>query len=68
MFLKHVVEKLLHAIECIQMDDEFGFTNNMGNSKIKALTLFEKTSAAPGIQYKRFVPLPLGTTARWAKP
>ena len=31
-FLKHVVEKFPFAIECIQTDNGFEFTNEMGNS------------------------------------
>ena len=44
-FLKHVVEKFLYAIEYVQTDNSFEFTNEMGNSKKKPLALFEKTLA-----------------------
>ncbi len=35
VFLKHVVEKFPYAIECVQTDNGFEFTNEMGNSKKK---------------------------------
>ena len=56
VFLKHVVEKFPYAIECIQTDNGFEFTNEMGNSKSKPLTLFEKTLAELGIQHKKIRP------------
>ena len=52
-FLKHVVEKFPYVIECVQTDNGFEFTNEMGNSKRKPLTLFEKTLAQLGIQHKK---------------
>ena len=52
-FLKHVVEKFPYAIECVQTDNGFEFTNEMGNSKKKPLTLFEKTLAQLGIRHKK---------------
>ena len=55
-FLKHVVEKFPYAIECIQTDNGFEFTNEMGNSKNKPLTLFEKTLAELGIRHKKIKP------------
>ena len=55
-FLKHVVEKFPYAIECVQTDNGFEFTNEMGNSKKKSLTLFEKTLAQLGIRHKRIRP------------
>ena len=56
VFLRHVVEKFPYAIECIQTDNGFEFTNEMGNSKKKPLTLFEKTLAELGIQHKKIRP------------
>ena len=56
IFLKHVVEKFPFAIECIQTDNGFEFTNEMGNSKKKTLTLFEQTLAQMGIRHKKIKP------------
>ena len=56
VFLKHVVEKFPYAIECIQTDNGFEFTNEMGNSKKKPLTLFEQTLAQLGIRHKKIRP------------
>ena len=55
-FLKHAVEKFPYAIECVQTDNGFEFTNEMGNSKKKLLTLFEKTLAQFGIMHKKIKP------------
>ena len=52
-FLKHVVEKFPYAIDCVQTDNGFEFTNEMGNSKKKPLTLFEKTLTQLGIRHKK---------------
>ena len=52
-FLKHVVKKFPYAIECVQTDNGFEFTNEMGNSKNKPLTLFEETLAQLGIRHKK---------------
>ena len=53
VFLRHVVEKFPYAIACIQTDNGFEFTNEMGNSKKKPLTLFEKTLAQFHIRHKK---------------
>ena len=55
-FLRHVVEKFLYAIECVQTDNGFEFLNEMGNSQKKPLTLFEKTLAQLGIRHKKIRP------------
>ena len=55
-FIKYVTEKIPFAIECIQTDNGFEFTNEMGNSKKKPLTLFENTLAEMGIQHKKIRP------------
>ena len=55
-FLLHVAEKFPYAIECVQTDNGFEFTNRMSNSKIKPLTLFEKTLAQMGIRHKLIKP------------
>ena len=52
-FLKHVIAKFPYAIECVQTDNGFEFTNEMGNSKKKTLTMFEKALAQFGIQHKK---------------
>lgn len=56
VFLKHVVEKFPFVIECIQTDNGFEFTNEMGNSKKKPLTMFEKTLAELEIRHKKIRP------------
>ena len=55
-FLLHVIEKFPYAIECVQTDNGFEFTNRMSNSKAKPLTLFEKTLAQMGIRHKLIKP------------
>lgn len=55
-FLKHFVEKFLYAIECVQTDNGFEFTNRMGNSSNKPLTLFERTLAEFRIRHKKIRP------------
>ena len=55
-FLLHVIEKFPYAIECVQTDNGFEFTNRLSNSKTKPLTLFEKTLAQLGIQHKLIRP------------
>lgn len=52
-FLLHVIEKFPYAIECAQTDNGFEFTNEMGNSQKKPLTLFEKTPAQLNIRHKK---------------
>ena len=51
-FLKHVIEKFPYAIECIQTDNGFEFTNRLANSKNPKPTLFESTLAQLGIRHK----------------
>lgn len=55
-FLKHVVKKFSFVIECVQTDNGFEFTNEMGNSKKKSLSLFEATLAWLGIRHKKIRP------------
>ena len=55
-FLLHVIEKFPYAIECIQTDNGFEFTNRMANSKAPKPTLFEKTLAQLGIRHKLIRP------------
>ena len=55
-FLLHVIEKFPYAVECVQTDNGFEFTNRMSNSKAKPLTLFEKTLAQMGIRHKLIKP------------
>ena len=52
-FLLHVIEKFPYAIECVQTDNGFEFTNEMGNSRNKPLTMFEKTLAQLNIRHKK---------------
>lgn len=56
LFIRHVVEKFPYAIECIQTDNGFEFTNRLSNSKNKPITLFEKTLAELGIRHKLIRP------------
>ena len=56
VFLKHVVEKFQYVIECVQTDNGFEFTNEIGNSKKKPPTLFEKTLEQLGIKHKKIRP------------
>ena len=52
-FLLHVIEKFPYAMECVQTDNGFEFTNEMGNSQKKPLTMFEKTLAQIDIRHKK---------------
>lgn len=52
-FIRHVVAKFPFAIECVQTDNGFEFTNEMSNSKKKTLSLFEKTLAELKIRHKK---------------
>ncbi len=44
------------AIECVQTDNGFEFTNRFSNSKRDLQTLFEKTVAELGIRHKLIRP------------
>ena len=55
-FLKYVVEQFPYAIECIQTDNGFEFTNRLANSKNPKPTLFEKTLGQLGIRHKLIKP------------
>ena len=55
-FLKYVVEKFPYAIECIQTDNGFEFTNRLANSKTPKPTLFENTLDQLGIRHKLIKP------------
>lgn len=56
VFLRHVVKKFPYAIECIQTDNGTEFTNKLNSAGTKKQTLFEKTLAELGIQYKQIRP------------
>ena len=56
LFLKYVVEQFPYAIECIQTDNGFEFTNRMANTKNIKPTLFENTLAQLGIRHKLIKP------------
>ena len=56
LFIKYVVEKFPYAIECIQTDNGFEFTNRMSNSKNPKPTLFEETLEQLGIRHKLVKP------------
>ena len=53
VFLRHVVEKFPYAIECVQTDNGFEFTNTMQPAGKPKPTLFEKELAKLGIRHKR---------------
>ncbi len=55
-FVKYVIEKFPYAIECIQTDNGFEFTNRMSNSKNPKPTLFEQTLQQLGIRHKLIKP------------
>ena len=55
-FLLHVVERFPYAIECVQTDNGFEFTNRLANSKTKPPTLFENTLKQLGIRHKLIRP------------
>ena len=45
-FLKYVAEKFPYAVECVQTDNGFEFTNEIGNSKKASDTLWKNASSA----------------------
>ena len=55
-FIKYVAEKFPYAIECIQTDNGFEFTNRLNNRNQHKLTLFEVTLAQLGIRHKLIRP------------
>ena len=52
-FIKYCVKKFPYAIECVQTDNGFEFTNNLANTKTPKPTLFEKTLTDLGIRHKK---------------
>lgn len=56
VFLRHVVDKFPYAIECIQTDNGFEFTNRLNSRETKRETLFEKTLKSLGIRHKLIRP------------
>ena len=55
-FIRHVVKAFPYAIECVQTDNGFEFTNRLSSTGTKKQTLFEKTLAELGIQHKLIKP------------
>ena len=55
-FIKYVVEKFPYAIECIQTDNGFEFTNRMNSNQKQKRTLFEVTLTQLGIHHKLIRP------------
>ena len=55
-FLYDVVKKFPYAIECVQTDNGFEFTNRLSNSKDHRPTLFEQTLSRLGIRHKLIRP------------
>ena len=55
-FLQQVVKKFPYAIECVQTDNGFEFTNRLAKSKKPKQTLFEQTLARLGIRHKLIRP------------
>lgn len=56
MFIQHCVKRFPYAIECVQTDNGFEFTNRFANSRNPKPTLFENTLARLGIQHKLIKP------------
>lgn len=55
-FIRHVVKAFPYAIECVQTDNGFEFTNRLSSTGTKKQTLFEKTLSELGIQHKLIKP------------
>ncbi len=55
-FIRHVAEKFPYAIECVQTDNGFEFTNRLNSNGTKKQTLFEKTLEEMGIRHKLIRP------------
>ena len=55
-FIRHVVKAFPYAIECVQTDNGFEFTNRFNARGTRKQTLFEKTLAELGIQHKLIKP------------
>ena len=55
-FLLHVVERFPFAIECVQTDNGFEFTNRLNSNGTKKPTLFERTLSQLGIRHKLIRP------------
>ena len=53
VFLRHVVKKFPYAIECVQTDNGFEFTNALQAAGKPRPTLFEKELEKLGIRHKR---------------
>ncbi len=55
-FIRHVMKQFPYAIECVQTDNGFEFTNRLSNSGRSKPTLFEATLAQFGIRHKLIRP------------
>lgn len=55
-FIRHVVDRFPYAIECIQTDNGFEFTNRLNRTCSTKPTLFENTLKALGIRHKLIKP------------
>ena len=62
--VKHFARKGV-AVECIQTDNGFEFTNRFSSSQGDLETLFEATARQLGIRHKLIRPIRPGTTERW---
>ena len=51
-FIKHCVQRFPYAIECVQTDNGFEFTNSKNSHGTDRETLFEKTLRELGIRHK----------------
>ena len=51
-FIRHCVKNFPFAIECVQTDNGFEFTNTMNSSKTVRPSLFQKTLCELSIQHK----------------
>ena len=62
--VKHFARKGI-AVECVQTDNGFEFTNRFSGSRRDLETLFEATARQLGIRHKLIRPYTPGTTERW---
>ena len=62
--VKHFARKGV-AVECVQTDNGFEFTNRFSSSQRDLETLFEATARQLGIRHKLIRPYTPGTTERW---
>ena len=57
IFIRNCVKKFPYAIECVQTDNGFEFTNRLNSKGTQTLTLFEKTMDSLCIRHKLIKPM-----------